>query len=294
MKRRSFVESCFSSLYNEWYLSIRMYFMKIGFIGSGNMAGAIIGGLLGAGLVNEDDLFVTDFSQDALERLRTKYPSVHTSRNNLEYLDRMDALFLAVKPHIYAPVINQIKEQLPEDVIVITIAAGQTMENVLSQFGRPIKLVRTMPNTPALVGEGMIAVCPGDKLSEQEISLVLSMLKAVGKVERLPENLFDSFTGLCGSGPAYVYMFIEALADGAVREGIPRDKAYTMAAQTVLGSAKMILDTGEHPGKLKDQVCSPGGTTIEAVGALEKAGLRSAVMDAVRVCTQKSVKMSGG
>ncbi|OQY33013.1 MAG: pyrroline-5-carboxylate reductase [Spirochaetaceae bacterium 4572_59] len=266
--------------------------MNIGFIGSGNMASAIMGGLINATLVKEDCLYVTDASEDALVNIINQFPGVHTSQDNLEFLSDLDFLFLAVKPHIYAPVIAQIKKQLPDNVIVITIAAGQTRERVLSQFGRKIKLVRTMPNTPALVGEGMTAVCAGEKLSEEEIIQTLTLLKAVGKVEILPESLFDSYTALCGSGPAYVYMFIEALADGAVREGIPRDKAYRMAAQTVLGSARMVLETGEHPGVLKDQVCSPGGTTIEAVGSLEENGFRSSVMQAIRVCTEKSVKMS--
>lgn len=268
--------------------------MNIGFIGSGNMAGAIIGGMINAELVKEECLYITDASEEALVNISNQFPAVHTSRDNLEFLPNLDFLFLAVKPHIYPAVISQIKKQLPDSVIVITIAAGQTREHVLSQFGRKIKLVRTMPNTPALVGEGMTAICAGENLSEEEIIQTLTLLKAVGKVEILPESLFDSYTALCGSGPAYVYMFIEALADGAVREGIPRDKAYKMAAQTVMGSARMVLETGEHPGFLKDQVCSPGGTTIEAVGSLEENGFRSSVMEAIRVCTEKSIKMSKG
>ncbi len=268
--------------------------MKTGFIGSGNMAGAIIGGLINADIVKEDHLFVCDYSEDALAKIRERFPHIHTSRDNTAFLDNIDILFLAVKPHIYSPVINQIKDLLPASVIIITIAAGQTTESVKERFGREIKLVRTMPNTPALVGEGMTAVCPGDNLSKDEVEQVLTILGAMGKVEILPESLFDSYTALCGSGPAYVFMFIEALADGAVREGIPRDKAYTMAAQTVLGSARMVLETGIHPGQLKDQVCSPGGTTIEAVGSLEKDGFRSSVMEAIRVCTEKSIKMSKG
>ena len=268
--------------------------MNIGFIGSGNMASAIIGGLLYREILPEENLFISDYSQEALDKLKGRFPGIQTSRDNTVFLEKLDVLFLAVKPHIYASVIDQIRGGLPEKVIVITIAAGQTTKAVLDRFGRKIKLVRTMPNTPALVGEGMTAACPGDTLSEQEVSLVLKLLKSMGKVEILPESLFDSYTALCGSGPAYVFMFIEALADGAVREGIPRDKAYTMAAQTVLGSARMVLETGAHPGVLKDQVCSPGGTTIEAVGSLEKDGFRSSVMDAVRVCTEKSIRMSKG
>jgi pyrroline-5-carboxylate reductase len=268
--------------------------MNIGLIGSGNMATAITGGLINADIAKGENLFICDASQDALDRIKKSFPAVNTSRDNLAFLDRIDFLFLAVKPHIYTPVIQQIKESLPESVIVITIAAGQTRKSVLSRFGRTVKLVRTMPNTPALVGEGMIAACPGENLSAEEVNQVMTILEAMGKVEKLPESLFDSFTALCGSGPAYVYMFIEALADGAVREGIPRDKAYTMAAQTVLGSARMVLETGEHPGRLKDQVCSPGGTTIEAVGTLEETGFRSSVMEAVRAATRRSIELSKG
>ena len=268
--------------------------MKTGFIGAGNMAGAIIGGLINADIVRKENLFICDSSEEALKSLRDKFPGVNTSRNNRDFLDKLDVLFLAVKPHIYTPVIEEIKDVLPENVIVVTIAAGQTMKNVRERFGKDLKLVRTMPNTPALVGEGMTAACPGENLSSAEVDQVLTLLGAMGKVEVLPESLFDSYTALCGSGPAYVFMFIEALADGAVREGIPRNKAYDMAAQTVLGSARMVLETGRHPGQLKDQVCSPGGTTIEAVGSLEKYGFRSSVMEAVRVCAEKSVRMSKG
>ena len=268
--------------------------MKIGFIGSGNMASAIIGGLINANLVEEGDVFVSDYSKDALDRIKKRFPSINTTQDNLEYLSQLDYLFLAVKPHIHSPVIAQIREGLQDNTVVITIAAGQTTDKVLQEFGKPVKLVRTMPNTPALVGMGMTAVTTGDRLDKKEVEEVLTLLKAMGKVEILPESLFDSFTALCGSGPAYVFMFIEAMADGAVREGIPRDKAYTMAAQTVLGSAQMVLETGIHPAVLKDQVCSPGGTTIEAVGSFEKTGFRSSVMEAIRVCTEKSIKLSKG
>ncbi len=266
--------------------------MNIGFIGSGNMASAIIGGLLNRGMVTPSELFVTDASEEALKRLSGRFEGINTSRDNLAFLDRLDYLFLAVKPHIYEPVILQIREAVSEKTVIITIAAGKSREQVLSLFGRDLKLVRTMPNTPALVGEGMTALCPTENLSGTEIEDALALMGACGKTELLEERLFDGYTSVCGSSPAYVYMFIEALADAGVREGLPRDKAYKMAAQAVLGSAKMVLETGTHPGELKDQVCSPGGTTIEAVGVLEEKGFRSAVMEAVRVCTEKSVKLS--
>ena len=266
--------------------------MDIGFIGAGNMATAFIGGLLNTGIVEEENLFLTDASAAALEKLTGNYPSVTVSTDNLAFLDRLDFLVLSVKPHIYEPVILQIREKVRAETVIITIAAGKTRKQVLDLFNRDIKLVRTMPNTPALVGEGMLAVCPGELITPPEREQVLTLLKAVGRTELLEEHYFDAFTGLAGSGPAYVYMFIEALADAAVREGIPRDKAYVMASQTVLGSAKMVMETGTHPGVLKDQVCSPGGTTIEAVGVLEEKGFRSSVMEAVRACTLKSKALS--
>ncbi len=266
--------------------------MNVGFIGTGNMATAIIGGLLEAGLVKGSDLYVSDASRDALDRISARFEGLHTSNSNLEYLDRLDFLFLSVKPHIYEPVIRQIRDSLRANTVVITIAAGKKMSQVTELFGREIKLVRTMPNTPALVGEGMTAVCPGGSLSEDEVKQVMSLLGAIGKTELLEERLFDGYTALCGSSPAYVYMFIEAMADAAVREGLPRDKAYKMASQAVLGSAKMVLETGLHPGVLKDQVCSPGGSTIEAVGVLESSGFRSSIMEAVKVCAWKSGKLS--
>lgn len=266
--------------------------MNVGFIGSGNMATAIVGGLLNTGMVKGGEVFVSDASVKALERISARFEGINTSTDNLENIAELDYLFLAVKPHIYEPVIRQIREKVLDKTVVITIAAGKSRAQVLGLFEREIKLVRTMPNTPALVGEGMTAVCPTDNLSSGEVESVLSLLGAYGKAELLEERLFDGYTAMCGSSPAYVYMFIEALADGGVREGLPRDKAYRMAAQAVLGSAKMVLETDIHPGQLKDQVCSPGGSTIEAVGVLEDKGFRSAVMEALRVCARKSGQLS--
>ncbi len=159
-------------------------------------------------------------------------------------------------------------------------------------FGKRIKIVRVMPNTPALVGEGMAAICPNDLVSKEETEEVISIFESFGKAEIVEEKLMDSVTAVSGSSPAYVYMFIEAMADAAVLEGMPRDKAYKFAAQAVLGSAKMVLETGMHPGALKDMVCSPGGTTIKAVATLEKHGFRNAIIEAMRDCAIKSKEMS--
>ena len=196
-----------------------------------------------------------------------------------------------MKPNKYTHVIEKIKNHIKPDAVIISIAAGLSMEKIESFFGKDIKLIRVMPNTPALVSQAMSAICKNKFVSDNEIDEVLEIFQAFGKTELVEERLMDVVTGVSGSSPAYVYMFIEALADGAVLQGMPRDKAYKMAAQSVLGSAKMVLETGKHPGQLKDEVCSPGGTTIEAVYSLEKNNFRAAVIEAVNVCTEKSKNM---
>ena len=199
---------------------------------------------------------------------------------------------LSVKPYRYADVIEEIRDTVKQDVVIVRIAAGQTIAVNEARFGRNIKLVRAMPNTPALVGDGMAALCANSYVTDEEKNEVREIFESFGKAEFVAENMMDVVAGVSGSSPAYVYMFIEALADGAVLQGMPRQQAYTFAAQAVLGSARMVLETGMHPGALKDMVCSPGGTTIEAVASLEQVGLRAAVIRAVDVCTEKSKAMS--
>ena len=172
--------------------------------------------------------------------------------------------------------------------LVVSIAAGISLDIIESFLGKDKRIIRVMPNTPALVGEGMAGLSPNELVSDEEAELVKKLFESFGKAEIVPEKLQDAVCGISGSSPAYVFMFIEAMADGAVAEGMPRAQAYKFAAQAVLGSAKMVLETGKHPGELKDAVCSPGGTTIEAVAALEQAGFRSAVIDAERICIDKS------
>jgi len=224
--------------------------------------------------------------------LAKKQFGIKTTGDNKEVASNSNILFLAVKPHLYSAVINEIREYVKEDCIVITIAAGQTIENVEKDFGRQVKLVRTMPNTPALVGEGMTALCPNKMVSKDEVEEVIKIFNSFGKAEIIEEKLIDAFITVSGSSPAYVFMFIEAMADGAVLQGMPRDKAYNMAAQAVFGAAKMVIETGKHPGELKDMVCSPGGTTIEAVAELEEKGFRAAVISAMKRCADKSKEMS--
>jgi pyrroline-5-carboxylate reductase len=217
---------------------------------------------------------------------------IKTTHDNKEAAKDSDILVLAVKPNMYSSVIEEIKSVVKEDVVIVTIAAGISISFIEKAFGRKIKVVRTMPNTPALVGEGVSAICHNDKITNEEQDEIVCIFKSFGTAELIDEKLMDAVPAVSGSSPAYVYMFIEALADGAVRDGIPRDKAYKMAAQAVLGAAKMVLETDVHPGKLKDNVCSPGGTTIEAVYTLEKNNFRGTVMEAMKACTDKTKEMS--
>ena len=260
--------------------------MKIGFIGTGNMGSAMMGGMVSSGIVAASNVMASDIFQAALDRISDQL-NIATSTNNRDVVDFADIVFLAVKPQYLAGAIDGIKDMDFTGKIVVSIAAGQSIEKLTELFGKQLKLIRVMPNTPALVGEAMSALSPNELVSE-EADIVLHLFESFGKAEIVPEKLQDAVVGISGSSPAYVYMFIEALADGAVAEGMPRAQAYKFAAQAVLGSAKMVLETGEHPGVLKDAVCSPGGTTIEAVATLEALGFRNAVIEAERVCVEKS------
>lgn len=264
---------------------------KIGFIGSGNMGGAMIGGILKSGLVAKEDIYVSDISEPSLARMKESY-GVQVTTDNTEVASACDILVLAVKPYLYPVVIGEIRDVVKDDVLIIVIAAGQSSAAVAGLFGREVKIVKTMPNTPALVGQGMAAIAPAANVSREETEEVMAIFNSFGKSEIVPEHLMDAVTAVSGSSPAYVYLFIEAMADAAVAEGMPRAQAYKFAAQSVLGSAQMVLETGKHPGELKDMVCSPGGTTIAAVAKLEETGLRSSVMQAMKACADKSREMS--
>ena len=263
----------------------------VGFIGSGNMGRAIMGGMIAAGLYAPSQILASAKTNEMVEKIEKELGIVATS-DNATVAKKADILFLAVKPGVFATVIPEIRDCCKEGQIVVSIAAGQTLTSITELFGHEIKLVRAMPNTPALVGEAMSAVTPNKHVGEEEIQEVMAIFESFGKAEIVPETMMDAVVGVSGSSPAYVYMFIEAMADAAVADGMPRKQAYKFAAQSVFGAAKMVLETGEHPGVLKDAVCSPGGTTIAAVAELEKNGLRSAVIEAQRTCVQKSKDMS--
>jgi len=265
----------------------------IGFIGTGNMASAMIGGILKNGLYKSSDILISDASEKACKALAERFPGIQIAPDNQETASRSSIIFLAVKPHIIPVVAEDIRDNRKEGALCVSIAAGVTLKTLGSLLGEESKLIRTMPNTPALVGEGMTALCPNAQVSEEEAASVEAIFCSFGRCERLPESQINAYTALCGSSPAWIFMAIESMADGAVLQGIPRDKAYTMASQAVLGSAKMVLETGEHPGLLKDRVSSPGGTTIEAIATLEKAGFRAAWIQAIEDCTAKADKLSG-
>ena len=265
----------------------------IGFIGAGNMGSAMIGGICKSGLAAPEQIIASDYSATALNTLHSAY-GIRTTHSNDETVRASDILFLAIKPNKFAEVLPSIASALKKDCIVISIAAGQSISSIEMLLGSDIKLVRAMPNTPALVGESMSALCCNQNVSEEELFLAKQLFECFGKAEIVSESMIDTIVGISGSSPAYVYMFIEAMADAAVADGMPRAMAYKFAAQSVLGSAKMVLETGKHPGDLKDAVCSPGGTTIEAVASLEANGFRNAVITAQRACVQKSKTMTGG
>lgn len=262
----------------------------IGFIGVGNMGEALISGIINSGMGKPGKVIASDISAAALEKIRSKY-GISTADTNIEVAEKADILFLAVKPACFPEVIEQIGDYIKEDAVIVSIAAGQSIDNIENLFGRPMKLVRTMPNTPALVNEGMAAICHTSRVSVEETNTVLDIFRSIGKAEIISESLMDVVTAISGSSPAYVYIFIEAMADAAVADGMPRQQAYSFAAQAVLGAAKMVIETGDHPGLLKDKVCSPGGTTIEAVCELENNGFRNSIISAVRKCTEKSKRM---
>ena len=240
--------------------------VKIGFIGMGNMGNAILNGLL-----------------------RTKVPHAGSNR---ECAKAVKYLILAVKPQYFDAVFSEIRDVVTPEQVVISLAPGVTISNITERLGRNVRVVRAMPNTPAMLGEGMTGIsCREGSCTEEEKETVRDIFSSCGRVEMVEERLMDAVGCVSGSSPAFVYMFIEALADGGVKYGLPRKTAYAMAAQTVLGSAKMILETGKHPGQLKDEVCSPGGTTIAGVSALEEHGLRNALIKAADACYEKTQSM---
>ncbi len=264
--------------------------MKLGFIGTGNMAGAIMGGIIKNQIIKAEEIIGADLSEAGREKAKSQF-GICVTDSNKEVVEKAEVIILSVKPQFYAEVIHEIRRDVRENQIVITIAPGKTLAWLADQFGKDVKIVRTMPNTPAMVGAGMTAACPNEHMTKEETAYVCTLLESFSRVEIVSEHLMDTVVSVSGSSPAYVFMLIEAMADAAVSGGMPRSQAYQFAAQAVLGSAKMVLETGKHPGELKDMVCSPAGTTIEAVRVLEERGFRSAVFEAMKVCEEMSKGM---
>lgn len=252
--------------------------MKVGFIGTGNMGGAILRGYVAAEKGREKDVYAFDALESALDKVVSE-TGVNKCASNSEVVDNSDLVLFAVKPIFFAKMFETIKDNVRKDQIFVSIVASVDIEELESFLGKDAKVVRVMPNTPAMVGMGMASLSRNANISDEEMAVVKGIFDAIGKSEEVEERLIPAVTALSGSSPAYVYMFIEALADAGVEAGMPRDKAYKFAAQAVKGSAEMVLETGMHPGALKDMVCSPGGITIEAVRVLEAKGMRSAVFD---------------
>lgn len=262
---------------------------KIGFIGMGNMGYAILKGLLKC--YDIEELIFTDVNEDRMNQV-TKETGVPHAGSTAECANRCQYLVLAVKPQYYAPVLLNIMNVVTPKHIIISIAPGITIGQLKESLGVDRRIVRAMPNTPALVGEGMTGVCYDAALfSDEEKASIVEIFQSFGRMKVVEEWLINAVVCASGSSPAYVYMFIEALADSAVKYGLPRQDAYEMAAQTVLGSARMVLETGMHPGALKDNVCSPGGTTIAAVSALEEHGFRNSIIKAADACYEKCSKL---
>lgn len=253
--------------------------MKIGFIGTGNMGGAILRGYVSSNPEFAKDVYAYDAYGPALDKV-VEDTGVNKCASGNDVVKEVDLLLMAIKPNVFVKVFSALKDDLKKDQLIVSIVSGISIDEIEAIAGKDAKIVRVMPNTPAMVNEGMASLSRNSNITDEDIAEVAKIFNACGKCEELDEKLIPAVIAVSGSSPAYVYMFIEALADAAVKEGMPRDKAYKFAAQAVKGSAEMVLETGRHPGDLKDMVCSPGGNTIEAVRILEARGMRSAVIEA--------------
>lgn len=265
--------------------------MKLGIVGLGNMGKAILTGYLNNFPYEKENIYIYDNRESVLNEVKNQF-EVATCDNIIELLEHTDAVLLAVKPQNFSEVLRDMAEyEKIEEMLIISIAAGVKTRDIEIRLGWNVKIIRAMPNTAVLVKEAMTGICDNKLATMEDFEFVLRLFGGIGKAKIVSENLMDAVVGVSGSSPAYTFMFIEALADGACLEGMNRKDAYEFAAQAVLGAAKMVLETGKHPGELKDMVCSPAGTTIEAVASLEKNGMRAAVIDAVRSAAGRSREM---
>jgi len=264
--------------------------LKIGFLGAGRMAQALSKGFSSSGMVSPERMVASDIDTAILEFMAKS--GVRTTSSNIDVVSSSDVIVIAVKPHIVSVALKEVAS-ISAGKLFVSIAAGITIETMEQLLPEACRVIRVMPNTPALVQCGASVCSAGSRSTPEDSALVTALFSSIGICESLPESYLDAVTGLSGSGPAYGFMAIEALADGAVKMGLPRALAQKFAAQTLMGAAKMVLETDTHPGVLKDAVCSPGGTTIAAVHALEAGGFRAALISAVEAATNKSKSLSG-
>jgi pyrroline-5-carboxylate reductase len=264
--------------------------VNIAFLGAGNMAGALIRGLLHAGACTKDRIMATDVRPERLDELE-KLHGIRTGSDNAEAARWADVVVLATKPQVFDRLLGQVAAAIDADDLVISIAAGVPIEAIEARLASGVRVVRAMPNTPALVDAGATGLASGTHATADDVALARRFFDSVGISVVLDESLLDAVTGLSGSGPAYIFLIIEALADAGVKVGLHRDSAQQLAAQTVLGSAKLLIETGEHPGRLKDMVTSPGGTAIAGLHTLEAGGLRTTLIDAVEAATARAEEL---
>lgn len=262
-------------------------------IGAGNIGRALIGGLLRNSDVRAEGIRATRRSLQSLDPLSSEFPGVLTGVNNAAAVRDASVVLICVKPQNFEAVAAEIRGHLDDDALVISVLAGITSDAVRSALDTVTPVVRAMPNTPMLVDLGATAIAAGRAASDEHLDLARTIFSAVGSVEVVPEDMMDAVTGLSGSGPAYIYMIIEALTDGGVKQGIPRPIALRLASQTVYGAARLAIETGKHPAILRDEVTTPGGTAIAAVADLEAHGLRTMLINAVATATQRSRELSG-
>jgi pyrroline-5-carboxylate reductase len=263
---------------------------RLGFLGSGNMAAALVGGLVHGNVLPPARILASDVKGERLEQLGKEF-GIRTTMDNHQLLRESDVVVLAVKPQVIDRVLTEVGADVRADQLIVSVAAGVPIDALESRLPKGSRVVRAMPNTPATVQAGATAVSGGTHASPDDVRVARELFEAVGRVVVLDESLLDAVTGLSGSGPAYIMLIIEALADGGVKVGLHRDTALLLAAQTVFGSAKLLLETGEHPGRLKDMVTSPGGTAIAGLHTLESGALRKTLIDAVEVASKRAAEL---
>lgn len=266
---------------------------KLCILGAGNMGDAILSGILSAGLYKKGDVIVSDISEERLSKVKSKH-GIETTKNNVEACTSARFIIIAVKPGSMKALIEEISDTISESKVIVSVAAGVSISRIQGWLKKDVPVIRVMPNTPVVVREGMTAIAPGQGVKDADLSVIKMVFGSMGKTVVLNEEYLNAVTGLSGSGPAYIFTIIEALSDGGVKAGLPRSTATLLAAQTVLGAAKMVLETGNHTGILRDMVTSPGGTTIEGLHCLETAGIRAALISAVEHATRRSKELEKG